>query len=179
MMMKNSLFSKSLFISNIKRYWIIPFIVAIILFLLIPFNIMLDDETNVNNTQYIKELGSYLNDENINIMADNYGELSVEEKLFSSANPLILLIFPVIISIQIFKYLQKNKSTTFIHGLPLSKKQIYITNFFSGIVLLLIPYIINFIVLLIIKPFTGIGEYILIPTLLKWLVTNTLFSIVI
>ena len=179
MIMKNSLFSKSLFISNIKRYWIIPFIVAIILFLLVPFNIMLDDETNVNNTQYIKELGSYLNDENINIMADNYGELTVEEKLFSSVNPLILLIFPVIISIQIFKYLQKNTSTTFIHGLPLSKKQIYITNFFSGIVLLLIPYIINFIVLLIIKPFTGIGEYILIPTLLKWLGTNTLFSIII
>lgn len=177
--MTNKMFSKSLFISNIKRYWIIPFVVTIIIFLSIPFSIMLQDETDSYNTEYIKELAHYLNDENVSTMADNYGELSIEEKLFSFINPIILLIFPVIISIQIFKYLQKNKSATFIHGLPLNKKQIYITNLLCGVVLLVIPYIINFIVLLVIKPFSEIGEYILISTLIKWLTTNIFFSIIV
>lgn len=59
-----------------------------------------------------------------------------------------LYIVPIILSISLFSFQYKRSSSDFVMAFPVSKKQIFLSNTFVGIILLIISNIINYLILL-------------------------------
>lgn len=209
------MFSYGIFKSNIKRFWIVPAVATIILFLVTTFQMILrTNDIKERRTDYINDivmLDEKKADENIIVINNNIAseitnnttsnvtntvqvvdEDSIEpyyspnnydrehyiEILY---NPIVLLtifVLPVLVSILLFKYTNEEKSSSFIHGLPISKRKLYITNILTGIVMYVIPFLINLIIILLLN----LGEmrkYLQFADIMKWfgvcMLYNTIF----
>lgn len=96
-------------------------------------------------------------------------------------NPIVLLtifVLPVLVSILLFKYTNEEKSSSFIHGLPISKRKLYITNILTGIVMYVIPFLLNVIIILLLN-IGEMGKYLQFADIMKWfgvcMLYNTIF----
>lgn len=246
------MFSYGIFKSNIKRFWIVPVVVTIILFLVTTFQmilrtndikerrtdyindiVMLDEEkedysgiiNQPNRIEASTETQNYssdivmisaptisdVTDENIiainnNIVNEitnnttsnvtntvqvvdedsiepyyspnNYDREHYIEILY---NPIVLLtifVLPVLVSILLFKYANEEKSSSFIHGLPISKRKLYVTNILTGIVMYVIPFLVNLIIILLLN-LGEMGKYLQFADIIKWfgvcMLYNTMF----
>lgn len=246
------MFSYGIFKSNIKRFWIVPAVATIILFLVTTFQmilrtndikerrtdyindiVMLDEEkedysgiinqpniieTSTETQNYSSDIVmisaptiSDVTDENIiainnNIVNEitnnttsnvtntvqvveedsiepyyspnNYDREHYIEILY---NPIVLLtifVLPVLVSILLFKYTNEEKSSSFIHGLPISKRKLYITNILTGIVMYVIPFLVNLIIIILLN-LGEMGKYIQFADIMKWfgicMLYNTIF----
>lgn len=58
-------------------------------------------------------------------------------------------IIPVILSITLFSFIYKRKSSDFVMSLPVSKKQIFISNTIGGIIVLILTNLVNYLFILI------------------------------
>lgn len=193
------MFSLGIFKSNLKRFWIIPFIVTIVLFVGITFQMILeveevkeDERENpyINNvmipeTTYqsdieivdiVNRVESNIPVEktDIQIYMPNY-ERNFMRLLYNPINIAIIFILPIILSILLFSYINEEKSSGFIHGLPISKKKLYITNIITAIFMYILPYIINVIILLLLN-LGEMGNYLQNVQILKWFGINILYS---
>ena len=209
------MFSYGIFKSNIKRFWIVPAVATIILFLVTTFQMILrTNDIKERRTDYINDivmLDEKKADENIIVINNNIAseitnnttsnvtntvqvvdEDSIEpyyspnnydrehyiEILY---NPIVLLtifVLPVLVSILLFKYTNEEKSSSFIHGLPISKRKLYITNILTGIVMYVIPFLINLIIILLLN-LGEMGKYLQFVDIMKWfgvcMLYNTIF----
>lgn len=246
------MFSYGIFKSNIKRFWIVPAVATIILFLVTTFQmilrtndikerrtdyindiVMLDEEkedysgmiNQPNRIEASTETQNYssdivmisaptisdVTDENIiainndivneitnnttsnvtNTMQvvdedsiepyyspNNYDREHYIEILY---NPIVLLtifVLPILVSILLFKYTNEEKSSSFIHGLPISKRKLYITNILTGIVMYVIPFLVNLIIILLLN-LGEMGKYLQFADIMKWfgvcMLYNTMF----
>lgn len=209
------MFSYGIFKSNIKRFWIVPAVATIILFLVTTFQMILrTNNIKERRTDYINDivmLDEKKADENIIVINNNIAseitnnttsnvtntvqvvdEDSIEpyyspnnydrehyiEILY---NPIVLLtifVLPVLVSILLFKYTNEEKSSSFIHGLPISKRKLYITNILTGIVMYVIPFLINLIIIILLN-IGEMGKYLQFADIMKWfgvcMLYNTIF----
>lgn len=209
------MFSYGIFKSNIKRFWIVPAVATIILFLVTTFQMILrTNDIKERRTDYINDivmLDEKKADENIIVINNNIAseitnnttsnvtntvqvvdEDSIEpyyspnnydrehyiEILY---NPIVLLtifVLPVLVSILLFKYTNEEKSSSFIHGLPISKRKLYITNILTGIVMYVIPFLLNVIIILLLN-IGEMGKYLQFADIMKWfgvcMLYNTIF----
>ena len=246
------MFSYGIFKSNIKRFWIVPAVATIILFLVTTFQMILrTNDIKERRTDYINDIIildeekadysgiinqpnrieastetqnyssdivmisaptiSDVTDENIiainnNIVNEitnnttsnvtntvqvvdedsiepyyspnNYDREHYIEILY---NPIVLLtifVLPVLVSILLFKYTNEEKSSSFIHGLPISKRKLYITNILTGIVMYVIPFLVNLIIIILLN-LGEMGKYIQFADIMKWfgicMLYNTIF----
>ena len=209
------MFSYGIFKSNIKRFWIVPAVATIILFLVTTFQMILrTNDIKERRTDYINDivmLDEEKADENIIVINNNIAseitnnttsnvtntvqvvdEDSIEpyyspnnydrehyiEILY---NPIVLLtifVLPVLVSILLFKYTNEEKSSSFIHGLPISKRKLYITNILTGIVMYVIPFLLNVIIILLLN-IGEMGKYLQFADIMKWfgvcMLYNTIF----
>lgn len=246
------MFSYGIFKSNIKRFWIVPAVATIILFLVTTFQMILrTNDIKERRTDYINDIIildeekedysgiinqpnrieastetqnyssdivmisaptiSDVTDENIiainnNIVNEitnnttsnvtntvqvvdedsiepyyspnNYDREHYIEILY---NPIVLLtifVLPVLVSILLFKYTNEEKSSSFIHGLPISKRKLYITNILTGIVMYVIPFLVNLIIILLLN-LGEMGKYLQFTDIIKWfgvcMLYNTIF----
>lgn len=193
------MFSLGMFKSNLKRFWIIPFIVTIVLFVGITFQMILeveevkkDERENpyINNviipeTSYQSDIEIVdtvnriesnipVQETEVQIYEPNY-ERTFMRFLYNPINIVIIFILPVILSILLFSYMNEEKSSSFIHGLPISKKKLYITNILTGIFMYLLPYVINTIILLLLN-LGDMGNYLPNAQILKWFGINILYN---
>lgn len=234
------MFSYGIFKSNIKRFWIVPAVATIILFLVTTFQMILrtndikerilddtyvvDDvemvnkqnkiESNLEN-KYSSEISiigtpetTSQNEENIIIQTNNINQVNnvtntveiVNEEIdyigdiyYPSNhyerehyveilyNPIVMLtifVLPVLLSILVFKYTNEEKNSSFIHGLPLSKKKLYITNVLTGIAMYVIPFLVNLIIILLLN-LGEMGKYLQFADIMNWfgvcMLYNTIF----
>lgn len=209
------MFSYGIFKSNIKRFWIVPAVATIILFLVTTFQMILrTNDIKERRTDYINDivmLDEEKADENViainnNIVNEitnnttsnvtntmqvvdedsiepyyspnNYDREHYIEILY---NPIVLLtifVLPVLVSILLFKYTNEEKSSSFIHGLPISKRKLYITNILTGIVMYVIPFLLNVIIILLLN-IGEMGKYLQFADIMKWfgvcMLYNTMF----
>lgn len=209
------MFSYGVFKSNIKRFWIVPAVATIILFLVTTFQMILrTNDIKERRTDYINDivmLDEEKADENViainnNIVNEitnnttsnvtntvqvvdedsiepyyspnNYDREHYIEILY---NPIVLLtifVLPVLVSILLFKYTNEEKSSSFIHGLPISKRKLYITNILTGIVMYVIPFLLNVIIILLLN-IGEMGKYLQFADIMKWfgvcMLYNTMF----
>ena len=209
------MFSYGIFKSNIKRFWIVPAVATIILFLVTTFQMILrTNDIKERRTDYINDivmLDEEKADENI-IVINNNIENEITNNTTSNVtntvqvvdedsiepyyspnnydrehyieilyNPIVLLtifVLPVLVSILLFKYTNEEKSSSFIHGLPISKRKLYITNILTGIVMYVIPFLLNVIIILLLN-LGEMGKYLQFADIMKWfgvcMLYNTIF----
>ena len=209
------MFSYGIFKSNIKRFWIVPAVATIILFLVTTFQMILrTNDIKERRTDYINDivmLDEKKADENIIVINNNIASEIINnttsnvtntvqvvdedsiEPYYSPNNydrehyieilynPIVLLtifVLPVLVSILLFKYTNEEKSSSFIHGLPISKRKLYITNILTGIVMYVIPFLINLIIILLLN-LGEMGKYLQFVDIMKWfgvcMLYNTIF----
>ena len=246
------MFSYGIFKSNIKRFWIVPAVATIILFLVTTFQMILrTNDIKERRTDYINDIIildeekadysgminqqnrieastetqnyssdivmisaptiSDVTDENIiainnNIVNEitnnttsnvtntvqvvdedsiepyyspnNYDREHYIEILYNPIVMLTIFVLPVLLSILVFKYTNEEKNSSFMHGLPLSKKKLYITNILTGIVMYVVPFLVNLIIILLLN-LGEMGKYLQVADIMKWfgvcMLYNTMF----
>ncbi len=191
------MFSKAIFGANWKRFWIVPAVTTILLFLGITFQLNME----VKSIEKRKQMNGYQNNVVINdaattsqtnnitnTIANEENSVSVLQEqstqpeearyllpiLYNFLNVAIIFVLPVLLSILLFAYMNEEKSSSFIHGLPIAKKRLYSTNSITGISMYVVPYVINMVLLLALQ-FGTMGNYLATVQLWKWFGISLLY----
>lgn len=81
------------------------------------------------------------------ITSSNEGDVICDLNIISALNIIGMYVLPIVISMCLLGYVFKRKSTDFINSMPLTKKQIFITNTIGGIVIIVVMMLLNTLVL--------------------------------
>ena len=141
-------------------------------------NNTINNTTNsvTNNIQVVDENNTYINEQYYS--PNNYDREHYIEILYNPIVLFIIFVLPVLVSILLFKYTNEEKSSSFIHGLPISKRKLYITNILTGIVMYVIPFLVNLIIILLLN-LGEMGKYLQFADIIKWfgvcMLYNTMF----
>ena len=140
MNLKVSLFNKSIFKTDIKRFWIASLLYTVMLFFLVPF-------------QYVARHERFYNI--LNTIPDEY----IKTSFASATYPALFLgmLCGGVFALMIFMYINSTPAISFYHSLPHRRTTIYFTKLLSGSLLLVLPILINLVILLSAK---ASGTYI-------------------
>ena len=145
---KTSLFNKTIFKRNLKRFWLLPAFYLFGLIWAMPV------------TMYF----SLLADRN---SQDDF--LSIRESIlygYIIAGIVYAVIACGIVAICLFSYLQQSSSVSFYHSLPAKRLELYATNFISGFLMVFMPVAAVFVISALVAAGQGMNA---IPELLVWL----------
>ncbi len=149
-----SWFNMGVFTNTAKRFKWGSFLYFIILFFSVPFAILVD-----NFASLIRRYGG--SDKVPLLLANDY--LTV---------PLLLaMAVPTIVAVLIFHNVHSSKQSIFEHGLPVTRRENYISNLASGLMLMFAPVLVNGIILLVMS-FTSYGQLITVSNVLYWIALN-------
>lgn len=162
MVSKKSYFNLTIFRNNISRFWPIW---AGYLFLLImcgPFTLFMGNANKLfsNKSDFLQGLATTMN-----VMA----------------SPIVISIFVVLSAMAVFAYQYSARSAFAIHSLPIQREGLFLTNYLSGLLFLIIPQFINYILTALITIGTDVK---FVDNLLPWFascvfVTIFLYSIMV
>lgn len=120
MQSKISCFNKTIFIKNLTRFW--PFAVLYAAYLIFAHPLAL----------YV-ELAHHFFGE----MNDSWDK--VANHFAGLTEPVSVFIFAIIMATAVFGYLLQSRSANMLHAFPVTRGELYVTNFVSALVLMLIP----------------------------------------
>lgn len=130
---KTSCFNKTIFKKNVTHFWPIWMIILAWNLFVMPFNIF-------NN---------YLNRGNLVGMTPERIELQKVNEIANLVevymNPGIILIFSIVAAMAVFSYLYTSRSANTFHALPVTRKELFITSYLSGLAFLLLPETVGFL----------------------------------
>ena len=126
MPLKISSFNKTLFRKNLTRFWPI-WGLASAGGALFPLALLMD---------MLRYGGSEYYDSAVQFSAMYY-------EVVNYGLPIISLFYAILIAIAVWSFLYQHRSVTLMHTLPLRREGIFLTNFLSGMVMLLIPYVVT------------------------------------
>lgn len=149
---KKSFFSKIVFINDLKVYGWLGFTYGAFLFIGLTLPVL---------TEYIKD-GEVSNYFLYNIFRNN-----------NFIMRMLIITFPVIIAIVLFRYLHVNKAYTTIHSYPFTRMQMFNSHISAGICLLVTPLLINGIIVIIINTLVS-SSGIRNTEIIKWLLMTIL-----
>ncbi len=159
MKLKTSLFKKGLIISDIKRFWWVSVLYALALFFAMPFN-------------------HYMQLININDNSKWFMDSIVRELVFNGgSSQVFLLVVPIAIGALVFRYMQKNRSASLYHSLPLTRAALYFNSLLSAIILFSIPVFLNAIIMLLMNCFSSLSAFYSVAMIFIWLGYSMLFGI--
>lgn len=162
MKLKTSFYNKYVVIEDLKRYWGVSVLYFIGLLFLGPLDILnVSSKSTRIDTYSVKNL----------LFFNNWEGLAV-----------LSMAFTILLAVLIFRYLQQNKSVTMIHSLPISRKQLFHSHNIAGLILNVIPILMNAIILMIIFTQYNDGSRLFqdiftISNILKWMCKLTLINI--
>lgn len=130
MQSKTSFFNKGVFFNNIKRFWLITFSYSFFLFLYIMGIINAISRSLEYTSTDIRDLS-------LTILQD--GELMM----------IFLGFFSLVAALAVFSYMHFPKSTAMVHSLPLRRETLFVTNYLSGLFMVVVPLLLNTVILLI------------------------------
>lgn len=143
-----SFFNKTVFLKNIKLYFPISLIYFLLLVFLVPVSLFFGFASPVN---YLQNRGT------ASLRSGQYE--SLVNSLDLETHLVLIIIVAIVIVMAMFSYLFNSKSCNMIHALPITRKELFGTNVISGIVLMMVPQIITFVIaqiVLLIKQFSDI-----------------------
>lgn len=149
-----SIFKKSILLNNLLKFWWVPALSTILMFLAVPFTVL---ERNVESL----------------IKYQRYVAMS---SILPQAL-LIVAVLAVVIGALVLRYMQTSKSVTLLHSMPFTRLQLYASNWLSGFILLIIPILANFLILVSLFVFTKYGQIMQIEILWKWLAIVSMTSV--
>lgn len=150
---KMSSFNRGIFLNDLKRFsWFgIAYFVA--LFFAIPLRIYMQYSEEINRLRWMKHI------------------FDIENIAF------LILSVPVIIGILLLRYLQVKKNSDFVHSLPIKREKIFSSNIVIGIILLVVPIILNAILAMILNVTLDLGNYFTMKDILIWTEMNIVVNI--
>ncbi len=128
---KTSLFNRTIFKKNITHYWPAWALYLVYLFLAMPYFmwIMLQDYDYYNELEAV-ERGLY----------------AINGVVRAGMMVPVIFVVSTIMAMLVFSYLYTARNANMIHALPVTRTELFITNYLSGLAFLLIPQILTFIV---------------------------------
>ncbi len=159
MKLKTSLFKKGLIISDIKRFWWVSALYALALFFAMPFNHYMQHINNHNNPKWFIDF--------------------IERELVfnGGSSQIFLLVVPIAIGALVFRYMQKSRSASLYHSLPLTRAVLYFNSLLSAIILFTIPVFLNTIIMLLMNCFSSLSAFYSVALIFIWLGYSMLFGI--
>ena len=130
---KTSCFNKTIFLKNITHFWPIWLLIMGWNVFIMPFMIY--------NTSLQYKFASDLTEKELLQMKSN-DLLSIASVYM---NPVLLFLFSVIAVMAVFSYLYNSRSANMIHALPVTRKELFLTNYVSGLLFLIIPEAVGFL----------------------------------
>lgn len=97
---------------------------------------------------------------------------------------MLSIIFPILLSLLIFRYLQQNKSTTLMHSFPITRGQLFHSHNIAGVLLILFPIVLIAIILIVILNIHNNGselfkEIFTISNIFRWAYFSILANLVV
>lgn len=155
---KTSFFNKTIFLKNITHFWPIWLMILAWNVFIMPFMIY--------NSSLQYKMMNTISEKELAILRSN----DILSIVYVYINPVILFIFSVIAVMAVFSYLYNARSANAIHALPVTRKELFITNYFSGLLFLVVPEIIGFLMGTLVSAMCGY-------TSMNHLLTGLLFAI--
>ncbi|MEG1585090.1 MAG: hypothetical protein RR361_08565, partial [Anaerovorax sp.] len=111
---------------NFRRFWAIPVLSFLVYFFSFPFQVIM-------SYGHLNELS-----------------LFIGNALLNHQIPIMFAhgVFPAIAAVIVFRYLQSTSSATVMHAMPFSRNKLFNSNGISGLLLVLIPFLLNGLILL-------------------------------
>lgn len=156
MNLKASFFNKSIFKSDIKRFWWLALAETFLIMIVtvIPFY------------ESLKRRVSFI------------GSSYYYEPRWLSGSIVILMMFAIGVSVLLFTYMHFTSSVSTFHSFPVKRGGIFSTKLISGAVLTLIPIIINTGLLIFIAVIPEFKEFVSVSVIFKWMFTGVVYTAV-
>lgn len=156
MQSKISLFNKTLFKKNMTRFW--PFWgLASFIMAMLPFATWMYQQRS---------------------WGARYKTIDMQEALYSflaTPVPIISLLYGLVCACLVWNYLSNSKSTGMMHSLPITRKSLFFTNFLSGFAMLMIPYLVAFVLEVIVALVYHMFPFTTFMAVLAGIVAESLF----
>lgn len=128
---KTSFFNITLFKKNFTHYWPLWVLYLCYLITVIPANIW---------------LGMTENSYGENITLETKAMQTMLNMLTTGLDPLPVFVAAAIAAVAVFSYMYFPRSVNMIHALPVSRLELFVTNYASGLVFLIIPEFLTFLI---------------------------------
>lgn len=130
---KTSCFNKTIFKKNITHFWPIWVIILAWNLFVLPFMIYNSYKTCQNMSGMTE------------IELENTKIRDIANLVGIYFNPVILFLFSVVVAMAVFSYLYTSRAANTMHALPVTRKELFITNYLSGLLFMIIPEIVGFL----------------------------------
>lgn len=164
---KTSCFNKTIFLKNITHYWPIWVMFTLWNLFILPFMIF-------NESQRYK----YITDLTQQEIAQSRSS-DILSIVGVYMNPAALFFFAVIVVMAVFSYLYHARSAYALHAFPVTRLELFFTNYFSGLLFLLAPQAAGFLMGILVSAVCGYTSmnYLLLGLLYAWGISFILYSI--
>ena len=132
---KTSCFNTTILKKNISHYWPVWVLFLCYLLLVLPGDIWLD-ATNKYSYEMVSETGRQYQ--------------IIGSAIRVAMEPAPIFLFAAVAAMMVFSYLYTAKNANMIHALPVNRFELFVTNYVSGILFLLIPEIVAFVTAVIV-----------------------------
>ena len=136
--------------TDIKRFWALPLVSLIFMFISGPFIIM---QAEV----FIEESGPFSDNLNPGFM-------------------FAYILLGVGLGMALFNYMVGKKASNYVHALPITRERLFASHFTAGIIMMLVPILINGIAMNAVTGFKYTGNYVEM-TIAAMIMTSVMFAI--
>ncbi|MBR5236082.1 MAG: ABC transporter permease [Clostridia bacterium] len=136
---------------QLKQFWWVSALYALMLFFATPFVILSRDQQDL-----IREIHRF---------PQRVGQI-----LYNNSAVFVFLIgAAIIIGVCVFRYMQATRSATLFHAFPVTRTRLYLSTLASGFVLLALPILVNAMILFCMSFWGGYGVIIPPLNILDWI----------
>lgn len=163
---KTSYFNKTIFLKNITHFWPIWLMFLVWNVFIVPFMIYND------SLQY-----KYFTDLTQKEL-EMRKSMDILEVVSIYCHPAVLFIFSVMAVMAVFSYLYNSRTTNAMHSFPVTRKELFFTNFISGLLFLILPETVGFLFGILVGAVCGYTSmnYLLLGLLYAFGISFVLYS---
>lgn len=131
---RTSYFNKTIFKKNILHFWPVWVVYTLFLTVMMPIRIFVTTTDTAN------------------IQSDTLADLNTQKieqfvyALEDSCLAIWIFLMALVCAMALFYYMYSSKSCHMIHALPVNRTQLYVTNYVSGLLFMIVPQIFTFVV---------------------------------
>ncbi len=149
MTLRTSLFNKGIYKSTIKRFCWGSVVYFVLLFLtnIMPIFLKYKPNSQIDHSVYVFDF------------------------VLSMLMLVVAVIMSVVIAMQVYGFLHSTKHSIFIHSIPVSKNENFISSMLGGLTLIFAPVVLNGFIMCLMS-LCGYGEVMEIEICIKWMAMN-------
>lgn len=153
-------FSKTLFVHNLRRYWWVSGLYALLTFFAVPFQLLTRDWSRTQLPEYMPTA------------------MSMTDWVSNEVHMLMVIVAAVLTGALLFRFLMENRQTCFYHAAPFGKRALFVTQSVTAIVLIFVPVLLNALIALVFRSALSIEAYFSLLSIAKWLGVSLLVELV-